>query len=402
MQFSAIEDVNMRKILIINLLGLLFISGISIHSSVLAQDSEKQAEQSTEVKSEQSALNVSSWGGAYSESQKIAFVKPFKSSSGEDIKLTVHSGDFAKIKENLSSSSNKWDVIDLGYHMVEQACKEDLLAPIDHGSLKNAPDGTAANEDFFDKALHKCGVASMTWASTIVYNTKQYRKRKPTKASDFFNLRRFKGKRTLPKTPKNLLELALLADGVKASEVYALLETREGVERAFKKLKSIKKHIIWWSDPANAFEHLNSGKASMGLVYNGRAFSVIAIEKKPLKIIWDGQLYDYNLWAIPKNANNKNLSLKFIKYATRSEKLAQQASLFPYGPARKSSNNLIKPHPEANIDLKPYIPTIAKNRKNALKRDLAWWEKNGERLQSRFNRWLNDLPEVYAKPEFSE
>ena len=53
---------------------------------------------------------------------------------------------------------------------------------------------------------------------------------KPTTLADFFDTEKFPGKRGLRKSPKANLEMALIADGVAPDEVYATLETDEGVE----------------------------------------------------------------------------------------------------------------------------------------------------------------------------
>ena len=42
------------------------------------------------------------------------------------------------------------------------------------------------------------------------------------------------------------LEFALMADGVPRDEVYATLDTPEGVSRAFRKLDTIKDQVVWW------------------------------------------------------------------------------------------------------------------------------------------------------------
>ena len=48
------------------------------------------------------------------------------------------------------------------------------------------------------------------------------------------------------KLGKAMLEMALMGDGVPAEEVYDLLGTEAGVQRAFAKLDTIKDHVVWW------------------------------------------------------------------------------------------------------------------------------------------------------------
>ncbi|MGO7565608.1 extracellular solute-binding protein, partial [Rhizobium johnstonii] len=70
----------------------------------------------------------------------------------------------------------------------------------------------------------------------------------PTTMADLFDTAKFPGPRGLGKSPKNTLEFALIADGVKPAEVSDVLGTPEGVDRAFKKLDTIKKDVkVWWT-----------------------------------------------------------------------------------------------------------------------------------------------------------
>ena len=69
-----------------------------------------------------------------------------------------------------------------------------------------------------------------------------------TTIADFFDTAKIPGKRGLRKSAKATLEMALMADGVPAGEVYDLLDTDAGVDRAFAKLdsiKAVKADIAW-------------------------------------------------------------------------------------------------------------------------------------------------------------
>ena len=64
--------------------------------------------------------------------------------------------------------------------------------------------------------------------------------------ADFFDLRTFPGRRGMRRVPQVNLEFALIADGVPLDQVYAVLDTPEGLNRAFRKLDTIKDQVIWW------------------------------------------------------------------------------------------------------------------------------------------------------------
>ena len=189
-------------------------------------------------------LTVASWGGAYSQSQRIAFVKPFESEAGTKVRLVVHNGAFDKLKRRDRSKPPEWDVVDASAGTIENACREGLLEQISHANLADGDNGTPAEEDFLEGALHECGVASVAWSATIAYDRSALKKAKPSTARDLFDAEKFPGKRALPQNPKYVLALALMADGVMPAYVYRHLETAPGVERALGVLDRIGDRII--------------------------------------------------------------------------------------------------------------------------------------------------------------
>ena len=95
-----------------------------------------------------------------------------------------------------------------------------------------------------------------------------------------------------------------------------MLETDEGVDRAFKVLDKIKADTIWWEAGAQPPQMLADGEVTMTSVYNGRIFNAIAVEKKPFDILWDGQVWDIDLWIMPKGAPNKERAIEFVHFRT--------------------------------------------------------------------------------------
>ena len=293
-------------------------------------------------------------------------------------------------------------MVDLTSAEVKQGCEEGLLEPLDANSLLSGPGGKGrASDDFLAGAIHKCGVASMVWSSLIIYDSRKFRRRKPRTLKDFFNTRRFSGRRALPRGPEYTLELALMADGVKPAEIYSVLSTDDGIRRAFKKLDKIKDRVYWWTNGSEPFDKLLAKKVSMALGFNGRAFQTSVRRPGRFDFIWNGQIYDLEFWAIPKNAAEKKRSRAFIKFAVAPERLARQSRLFPYGPTRRSALAKIGKHAELGVPMTRYIPTTPKNFRHALHRDGIWWQRNKARLSEKFEDWLAGRP-LFAPVESEE
>ncbi len=157
-----------------------------------------------------------------------------------------------------------------------------------------------------------------------------------------------------------------MADGVPREQVYATLKTQAGVDRAFKKLDTIKKEVVWWEAGAQPPQLLASGEVVMTTSWNGRIYDAAKKDGKNFKIVWDGQVPDYDFWVIPKGAKNIEDSYKYISY----------------GPTNADAIPKIAPAVLADL------PTAPQNAKTELVQDYYFWGDHGEELRKRFNTWL--------------
>jgi putative spermidine/putrescine transport system substrate-binding protein len=334
------------------------------------------------------SLTVVSWGGAYTRSQLKAYHEPFEKKTGIKINSEDYNGGIAQIKAQVESGNVKWDVVDLEPSDASRGCDEGVLEELDASVLPPAPDGTPATDDFVDGGIHDCWVASIVWSTVYAYDSDKFAGAKPATIADFFDVETYPGKRGLRKTPLVNMEWALLADGVPVEEVYAMLETDEGRNRAFKKLDSIKKHVVWWEAGAQPPQMLADGEVAMTSAYNGRLFNAIAKEKKPFVIVWDGQIWGLDVFSIVKGTPNLEAAMEFVTFSTDTQRLADQARWISYGPARKSSVPLITTHAETGTPMADHMPTAPQNFSNALANNVEFWTDNQDELNERFNTWL--------------
>ena len=190
-------------------------------------------------------LTVMSWGGAYGAAQTEAHVKPFAAKSGVAAVMVDSENPAAPVKAMVEAGNVTVDVASLEYADVIRLCDEGVLEPIDASILAPGADGTPALDDFLPGSVAECGVSTDVWATVFAYDMTKFPEG-PKTAADFFDLEKFPGKRGLRKGAKAVLEFALMGDGVPAAEVYAVLNTPEGVDRAFAKLDTIKSEVVWW------------------------------------------------------------------------------------------------------------------------------------------------------------
>jgi len=330
------------------------------------------------------SITVASWGGAYTASQVQSQYIPFESKTGVKITSVDYDGTLGELATQVNSNNVKWDVVVFDKPEALKACEEGLLEKIDLSKLPAAEDGTAAVKDFLTGNILPCGVGNTTYSNTVAYDRAKFGVNGPKTLEDFFNTKKFPGKRGLRKNPVVAMEWALIADGVSVADVYKVLGTSSGVDRALRKLNTIKKDIVWWEAGAQPPALLATGEVVMTHAYHGRIVNANFKEKKNFAIIWDGQIQVSDFFVIPKGSKNSATANEFIRFATSTKPLADLTNYIPYSPSRKSSMSLV---PDSNPN-KVWLPTAAHPGRSMVV-DANFWLEHGDDLNKRFGVWLS-------------
>lgn len=339
-------------------------------------------------------MTIVSWGGAYSNSQLQAYHKPYSELTGVQIINDESSNEaVAKMRAMNEANNVTWDVVDVVASDSIRLCDEGLAMEIDFDTqLAAAPDGTLASEDFGELLVDDCFVPQIVYSTTFGYRTDvaAWDGKTPEDVCAVFDTETFPGKRAMEKRPINNLEWALLCDGVAKDDIYDVLSTEEGVSQALAKLGTIKDDVIWWSAGAETPQLLADGEAVIGSTYNGRLFSVIVEQNQPVAILWDAQVFDIDGWIIPTGLSEERLNraMHYLKFATDTQRLADQAKYISYGPARASSAPLVGKHADLGIEMAPHMPTDPANATNTFLYNYMWWADNRDDLDAKFQAWL--------------
>ena len=340
-----------------------------------------------------SDMTLVSWGGAYQASQQNAYVAPY---------VEMHPGvtavwdessaeSVAKLRAMNEAGNVTWDVVDVVAADAIRLCDEGLALEIDADEqLAAAPDGTSASDDFGDLLVSDCFIPQIVYSTTFGYRTDLVGDTAPTEVCAVFDTDAYPGKRSLEKRPINNKEWALLCDGVAKEDVYDVLATAEGQDQALAKLDTIKDDVIWWSAGADTPQLLADGEVIMGSTYNGRLFAAIEEQDQPIGMLWDAQVFDLDGWIIPTGLSPEReaRALDFIKFATDTQRLADQAKWISYGPARASSATLVGQHAELGIDMAPHMPTDPENAKNTFLYNYEFWADYRDDIDAKFQAWL--------------
>ncbi len=369
------------------LAALALLGSALICTGAYAQDdtagSEDPAVQQVAAAGARNQITFTSWTGPYMRSQMLGFVRPYEAANETRINVAHYAGGISEIRDQVESANVIWDVVDLTQADSLRACNEGLLENIEDIELPDGADGTGFRDDFVEGALNPCGVGVIVWATVFGYSNEDFGDNPPTSVADFFDTTTFSGPRAIRNDPTVIMEWALIADGVAQKDVYGVLETPEGAERALAKMDAIKPGLVLWENGRQPVRFLNNDEVVMSSVWATTGAVASREEGANFSVIWDGRVIELDLFGIPKGSRYKDEAIDFIRFASSSESLANMVGYLPNGPTRRSSLALISDDVLAQLPNGPaYEDQIS------IHSDAQWWSENHTALEEAFKAWL--------------
>jgi putative spermidine/putrescine transport system substrate-binding protein len=305
-----------------------------------------------------------SWGGTTQEAQEKSWAEPFTAETGIKV-LQDGPTDYGKLKAMVDSGNVSWDVVDVEMDFAIKAAKDGLLEPIDFNVVPKA------NLDPRFTTDHAVG--SFYYSFVLAWN-KGAVSGEPAGWADMFDLAKFPGKRTFYKwSAPGVIEIALLADGVPADKLYPL-----DLDRAFKKLDTIKPEIVWWSGGAQSQQLIASGEATFGHLWNGRVFA-LQEEGADVGASWNQNMTAADVLVVPKGSKNKDLAMKFLAAATSPKGQASFAEASGYAPINTAAKaempeDVVESLPDAYVE-------------GQINLDMNYWAENRDAIAERWYAW---------------
>lgn len=319
-------------------------------------------------------LTVVSWGGNFQDAQRKIFFEPFAAEIGKPVLDESWDGGYGVLQAKVKAGVPNWDVVEVEAEELALGCADGIYEKLDWDKL-------GGKDAYLPAAVGDCGIGNIVWSTGLSYDGEKLAEGPKTWA-DFWDTKKFPGKRGLRKGPKYALEFALMADGVPADQVYEVLSGEGGVDRAFKKLDELKADIIWWDAGAQPLQLLSSGQVVMTSAYNGRISGINRTEGKKFGFVFPGSVYAIDSWVILKDSPNKDAGMDFIAYASKAENQAKLPEFIAYGLPNLGATKLV---PE---QFQKELPTTDENISGAIALDIDFWTDNSEELTQRFNAWL--------------
>jgi putative spermidine/putrescine transport system substrate-binding protein len=318
-------------------------------------------------------LTVVAWGGAFQDALKTVYFEPFKAKAGIGLTDEAWDGGIGVLRAKIQGGNANWDIVEVESEELAIGCEEGLFEKLDFAKI-------GGKDAYLPAAVNDCGVGNIVYDFILAYDGDKLANG-PKSWADFFDTKKYPGKRALRQGPKTNLEIALIADGVAPKDVYETLKTPAGVDRAFKKLDSIKSELIFWKAGAQPPQLLASGEVAMTSAYNGRITAANAKDKKNFKIVWDGALFTIDSWVILKGSPNVDAAYKFLDFAGKAEYQKDLPKYVSYGVTNAKATAMVDP---AFLE---ELPSAPKNMANVQSIDDQFWLENLDRLNERFNKW---------------
>jgi putative spermidine/putrescine transport system substrate-binding protein len=313
-----------------------------------------------------------SQGGAYQKAQTIAILDPAAKKLGIKINQDSAPDAWPVMKTQIASGKPTWDVVDTPTGYCIRGGEQGLVEKLDFSKLPNAAAMPAEYRNDYS-------VAYEFYSSVLAYSLKKFPAEgaAPKSWADFWDVRKYPGRRALRNHPIATLEAALMADGVAAEKLYPL-----DVDRALKKLEEIKPHItVWWTSGAQSAQLLNDGEVDLVMAWNGRVSALIKEGAKVAYTYNQGILQSTSL-CILKGAPNSAAAIKFVNEAVDPVLQANLPLNIDYGPANPKAfdTGIISPARAKEL------PSAPENASRQALMSYAWWSSpKGEEAEK---RWL--------------
>lgn len=304
---------------------------------------------------------------------KQVFAQPFTEATAIPATVTSWDGGIDALRTQAKAPDVAWDLVMVDSEDLATGCSENLFEKLDWSAI-------GGKDHYLPQAVSDCGVGANVASLVLAWDRDKF-PGAPTWA-DFWDVAKYPGKRGLHKGVRGNLEFALIADGVAPADVYKVLATSDGVDRAFRKLDQLKPYIVWWNDPTEAAHILASGDVLMTSAFAPSIAQTSHTAHRNFGIQWTASLYEVQSWAIMKGSANLRQATQFLYFAGTPAIEARLVSLFGDGGLAKGANDGL------SSDLLSISPTAPANLGAAVRVDAGFWHDNLPKLRQRFDTWL--------------
>ncbi len=301
-------------------------------------------------------------GGISGETVQAAYIDPFERKTGIKV-VRENPASLGKIKAMVTSGNITSQAMLLTDGWLAQAKAENLLEPLDWAAINPRPILPGARDPY---------AIGWSYASAVLAWRKEV---KPMNSwSDFWNVKDFPGKRSLPDDPSITVPVALLADGVPIDKLYPL-----DLDRAFASLRKIRPNIsVWWTSAGQSAQLLEDKEVVYGMTYNGRVH-----EKPDIAFTYKQGYLVLSWFGVPKGTPpaQKAAVMKFFHELTVPENQVVAMQRIPYAGSSPELDKLLPAEKLASF------PTTAGNANVQFLANAQEWQKVAPQVEKRWQQF---------------
>lgn len=316
---------------------------------------------------------VADGGGTYHESLKTTTYEPCSDQLEMNVTSTSYDYTVGQIRAQVTGAK-EWDVVSNGTSSWSPETQKELLQPLDYDEIDTT--------GFPEEAVNKYGITYVYTGNVVSFMNDRYGSDKPRDWEDFWDVEKFPGTRAMRNNPQATLEIALLADGVDADDLYPL-----DVDRAFKKLDELRSStkVVWWNNAAEQTQFLANDIADLVVGWTGR-IQQAQTDGLEAEFSLKGAVMTPTEWTVLKSSTNSEGAMKFIDCAILPER--QAADAIDYLGNSPANTKAFEHIPE---DVAKTLPTNPEN-KDVIAGYLnsEWWSENYDAVNERWQGWYGE------------
>ncbi|MBX3568662.1 MAG: ABC transporter substrate-binding protein [Rhizobiaceae bacterium] len=308
---------------------------------------------------------LANYGGDAAKSMDESFGKPYTADTGIPVVIDGSGPSLGKIRAMVQSGNVTWDVCD--------------SSPGDSYILGRAGELEEIDYSIVDKNnmlpgfdMPYCAGIS-AYSFVLAYDKAAVGDTPPASWADFWDVKKYPGKRGLWHDMTGVLEAALMADGVSRDALYPL-----DVDRAFKKIEEIKEHTIFWSSGSNSQQLLRDGEVVMAQIWSTRARILSDETQDRLSWTWNDGLLLAGVFSVPKGNPAGKEAMKFINSVLTPERQIAFLRTLGSGPSNPAAAKIVP------ADLERVNPTSETARALQGICNDGWYADNYEKTFERY------------------
>ena len=280
------------------------------------------------AKADGHSVMFASWGGSFQDALRTTMLTPAAEKLGIEVEEDTTNG-IQDVRSQISAGAVSWDVTEQELSVCETLKQEDSLEPLDYSLINSA--------GIPPELVNSHYVGLLAFTKVISYRQDKFGDNGPQSWADFWNVEKFPGKRGMHGKVNYNLEAALMADGVAKSEIYNVLSTKEGLERAWAKLAEIVPHVtVWYRGGAQSAQLMRDGEVDM--IHMGQNHVGYINESGiGVNFTFDGGTMDVDCLLVPKGAPNKDNAMRLINEMVSAEAQARLVKIMPFGTANSGA-----------------------------------------------------------------